>query len=56
MRRWAAPFFALFALVVTAAPAQESAVSLPPFLVEEAAKGPPTKPPIDLRARLRSAW
>lgn len=23
---------------------------------EEAAKGPPTKPPIDLRARLRSAW
>ena len=23
---------------------------------EEAAKGPPTKPPLDLRARLRSAW
>lgn len=40
-RRGAAPFLALLALAATAAPAQESAVPLPPFLVEEAAKGPP---------------
>ena len=42
VRRWAGPWLACLAVLLSAtASAQDSAVSLPPFLVEEAAKGPP---------------
>jgi len=34
-------WLALLVLTPGAVPAQDTAVSLPPFLVEEAAKGPP---------------
>jgi len=47
---------ALLPLFEADGPAQRARAALAGAAAAEAAKGPPTLPPLDLRARLRSAW